>query len=192
MSHVSNYYFTLLCAEETVPCLFSQCASHNRTSLTSPAALFSFPCCWTFLLKTSGLRSSHITRIPLSVNTRMNPSGSEAWSVSRISSLSILTQLHPTNPVGFFFFFFFILSWAASVAYGSSQAYTTATATPDPSCICDLCHSSGKPTERDQGSNPQISWILVGFLTHWATRGTPKILFSSVIILLVSLCHIWD
>ena len=106
MSHVSNYYFTLLCAEETVPCLFSQCASHNRTSLTSPAALFSFPCCWTFLLKTSGLRSSHITRIPLSVNTRMNPSGSEAWSVSRISSLSILTQLPPTNPVGFFFFFF--------------------------------------------------------------------------------------
>ena len=41
---------------------------------------------------------------------------------------------------------------AAPVAYGSSQArvdfelqlpaYTTATATPDPGCVCDLHHSS--------------------------------------------------
>ena len=49
------------------------------------------------------------------------------------------------------FFFFFGLFRATSVAYGSSQArgqigpqlsgHTTATATPDPSCICDLHHS---------------------------------------------------
>lgn len=53
---------------------------------------------------------------------------------------------------------------AARVAYGNFQArgceselqlqaYTTATATRDPSRICDLHHSSRQPTEWGQGSN---------------------------------------
>ena len=51
----------------------------------------------------------------------------------------------------FFCFLFFWLFRAAPLAYGGSQArgcigaaaaYTTAIATPDPSCVCDLQHSS--------------------------------------------------
>ena len=48
-----------------------------------------------------------------------------------------------------FFFFFFLLFRAVPVVYRSSQArelqpspYATATATQDPSRICDLVHSS--------------------------------------------------
>ena len=54
--------------------------------------------------------------------------------------------------VFFFFFVFFVvvvivaISWAAPTAYGGSQArgltYARATATRDPSRICDLHHSS--------------------------------------------------
>ena len=55
---------------------------------------------------------------------------------------------------GYFFFFFFFFFMAALGAYGSSwtstgvelelqlQSYVTTAATPDPSCICDLHHSS--------------------------------------------------
>ena len=52
----------------------------------------------------------------------------------------------------FFFFFVFCLFRAVPVAYGDSQArgqlelllpaYTRSTATPDPSCICNLHHRS--------------------------------------------------
>ena len=51
------------------------------------------------------------------------------------------------------FFFFFLISRATPAAYGSSQArgqieavagYTTATATPDRSCVYELHHSSGQ------------------------------------------------
>ena len=70
----------------------------------------------------------------------------------------------------FFFLFAFCLFRPAPATYGGSQArgqiratlpvYTTATATPDLSCICDLHCSSQqrwipKPTERGQGLNPQ-------------------------------------
>ena len=62
-------------------------------------------------------------------------------------------QLHPLNPPNYFFFFFFFwLFRAVPKAYGSSQlgvkselqlpAYTTGMATPDPSRVCDLHHSS--------------------------------------------------
>ena len=65
-------------------------------------------------------------------------------------------------------------------------AYTTATATADPSCIWDL-HSSLwqcwilNPPECTQGSNPHLH-NHVGFLTHWATRGTPKFYFLIICI----------
>ena len=55
-------------------------------------------------------------------------------------------------------------------------AYTTATAALDPSHICNLHQSS----QRGQilnwvrpGIESKSSWILVGFITHWATTGTP-------------------
>ena len=60
-------------------------------------------------------------------------------------------------------------------------AYTTATAVQDLSRICDLCCSFGQR----RILNPGIQWgqalnthshgHCVGFLTHWATMGTPKL-----------------
>ena len=48
-------------------------------------------------------------------------------------------------------------------------AYTTATATPEPSCACDLHHSShntGSLTHCSRpGTEPASSWILVEFVT---------------------------
>ena len=59
--------------------------------------------------------------------------------------------------------------------------YTTATAMPDPSHVCDLHHSSPQFTEWGQGSLEycrsiqftliiQFCWVHY----HWATTGTPK------------------
>ena len=56
-------------------------------------------------------------------------------------------------------------------------AWATATAMWDPSCVCDLHHSS----QQCQILNPMskardrtaTSWFLVGFVNHWATTGTP-------------------
>ena len=57
-------------------------------------------------------------------------------------------------------------------------AYTTATAMPDPSHICDLRHSSRQRRILNPLSEardlPTSSWILVRFLTCWATAGTPQ------------------
>ena len=77
------------------------------------------------------------------------------------------------------FFFFFGLFRPAPVAYGGSQArgliratavgYARATATPDPSCICDLYHRSRQhrilnplSEARDK---PATSWFLMGFVS---------------------------
>ena len=60
-------------------------------------------------------------------------------------------------------------------------AYTTATATQDPSHICDLRHSS--PQHRilnplsEAGIETASSWILVGFTDHWATKRTSEACF---------------
>ena len=60
-------------------------------------------------------------------------------------------------------------------------AYTTATATQDLSHVCDLHHSSRQcwilnplNEARDWTSS---SWILVWFVTCWATMGTPGTVF---------------
>ena len=51
------------------------------------------------------------------------------------------------------------------------QAYTSATATWDPSCVCDLHHSSWHGNARSlthwerSGIKPTSLWILVGFVT---------------------------
>ena len=55
-------------------------------------------------------------------------------------------------------------------------AYTTATAMQDPIHVCDLYHSSRQcwiPTHWARpGIKPAFSWILFGFITHWATMRT--------------------
>ena len=55
--------------------------------------------------------------------------------------------------------------------------YTTATATPDASLVCDLHHSSRKCRIPDPlmeaGIEPASSWKLVGFASCCTTMGTP-------------------
>ena len=101
--------------------------------------------------------------------------------------------LSTTKYCGVFWFCFSVFLFvsvflfrAIPVAYWSSQArcqipaaaYTTATETQDPSCICHPHHSSlatldPQPTEWSQGSNPHPHGILTGFITCWTTMGTP-------------------
>ena len=74
-------------------------------------------------------------------------------------------------------------------AYGSSQArgqiraaaevYSSATASPDPSHVFDLTYATARGNARSLTHwvrpeiEPTFSWILVRFLTPWATMGTP-------------------
>ena len=59
-------------------------------------------------------------------------------------------------------------------------AYTTATEMPDLSCVCDLHHSSWQHRIFNPLSNARdrtcILWILIGFVNHLATKGTPVML----------------
>ena len=65
--------------------------------------------------------------------------------------------------------------------FGAAAAgHTTATATPDLSCICNLHWSLQQHWILDPlipwarpGSNPHLHGHCVGFLAHWATMGTP-------------------
>ena len=56
--------------------------------------------------------------------------------------------------------------------------YTTATATPGPSYVCDLYHSSWQHRilhpRSEAREQPRIFMILVGCITCWATVGTPE------------------
>ena len=56
-------------------------------------------------------------------------------------------------------------------------AYTTATAKPDPSHTCKLHYNSWQcqilSPLRKASDQTSILWILVGFLTHWATTRSP-------------------
>ena len=49
-------------------------------------------------------------------------------------------------------------------------AYATATSKQDPSCVCNLHHSSQQCPILNHRTGPRIkaasSWILVGFITH--------------------------
>ena len=59
-------------------------------------------------------------------------------------------------------------------------AYTTATAMQDPSCICNLHHSSQQRRNLNPLSEARdgtgILWMLVGFINRWATKGAPTVL----------------
>ena len=74
--------------------------------------------------------------------------------------------------LSFFFFFFFIFR-AAPIAYGGSQAKGS-----NWSCSYSLHHSHSNARSLTHRVRPEIkpasSWIPVGFVTHWATMGTPK------------------
>ena len=90
------------------------------------------------------------------------------------------------SPIKFLFFVFCLLS-ATSEAYGGSQlgvkselqlpAYTTATAMPDPSLVCDLHHC----LRQRQILNPlrkarDQTCVLMDtsrVCYHWVTKGTP-------------------
>ena len=85
----------------------------------------------------------------------------------------------------YFFFFFFLPFRAAPEAYGDSQveselhqpAYTTATATQDPSRVCSLHHSSQQHRILTcwvrPGIQPTSSWIQSGSLTSEPQRELP-------------------
>ena len=82
--------------------------------------------------------------------------------------------------------YLFFLLRASHAAYGiprlgvemelTLQAYTTAIATPEPST--SVTYTTAHYNARSlsywtrPGIKPASSWILVGFLTHWATKGT--------------------
>ena len=61
-------------------------------------------------------------------------------------------------------------------------AYTTATATWDLSCVCDLHHSSWQgwilSPLSEARIEPMSSWVLVRFVNCWATMGTPGFIFK--------------
>ena len=61
-------------------------------------------------------------------------------------------------------------------------AYTTATAKPDPSHVCNLYHKAYSDTRSlthsaRPGIEPESSWMLVGFINPWATMGTQVLAF---------------
>ena len=75
----------------------------------------------------------------------------------------------------FFFCFLGSHSWHVEITRIGVEselqlsAYATATAPPDPSHVCELCHSSQQCWIRNPLSRPGIkptsSWILVGFIS---------------------------
>ena len=78
-----------------------------------------------------------------------------------------------------FLFFYFFVSFFRAVpsAYGTSQAYTTASATPDPSHVCDLYWSSGQcqilnPTSEAR-NRTQVFMGTSQVRYCWVTMGTP-------------------
>ena len=89
----------------------------------------------------------------------------------------------PGHAEGSRFYSFFFFLRAAPTAFGISQArgrirataasLPTATAMPDPSCVCDLHHRSWQhqifnllSKARDQTCEHVFSWVIVGFINH--------------------------
>ena len=108
------------------------------------------------------------------------------WGSSILySKMNVTIYILPNNIQGFPFLHILANTWgilfliAAPAAYGSSwargwtgavaEAYTTATATLDPSCICNLCFS----LRQRQIHNPHPHRATVRSLTYWATMRTP-------------------
>ena len=92
------------------------------------------------------------------------------------------------------FFFVFLVShlWQLEVPRLGVEsemqlpACTTATATRDPSLCRSVTYTAAQGNARSLTHwtrariEPESSWILVGFWTHWVTTGTPIMLFKNV------------
>ena len=107
------------------------------------------------------------------------------WPITDLlSNLQIFFINSHSSRTGFFFFFFLAFS-TEPTAYGRSQARggmraaarATATATPGPSLVCDLHHSSlhcwilNPLSEARDQTSILMDTSRVGY--HWATMGTP-------------------
>ena len=103
---------------------------------------------------------------------------------------------HSLGCLLFYFILFIYFCRAAPVAYGSSQArgqiravaagYTTATAMPDLSCICDLCCSSRQSQILNplKGARDQTRILVDAHHVHdhWATMGTPVFFLKKIMV----------
>ena len=67
--------------------------------------------------------------------------------------------------------------------------HATSTATPDPSCVCNLHHSSQQRILNPQSKAKDRTFVLMDASQipfHWATSGTPDfILLNGCIVVLV-------
>ena len=100
---------------------------------------------------------------------------------SRMLGADCLQASHLWTHLFFFLFFFFLvfLRLHLQQAYGSSQARGRIGATG-----AGLCHSHSNWRSLTHwvrlGIKPESSWILVRFLTCWATTGTPLLSVSEL------------
>ena len=133
-------------------------------------------------------------KVHVILNLNMDCSSLTVRTNGILGIICIWKYIHIYIYIYIYFFFFFRV---APLAYGSFQARgqirAAATATWDPTCICNLHHSSwqhGSPTHWARPElKPTSPWILVGFLTRWATMGIPHldVLFKRVIWRILSL-----
>ena len=101
------------------------------------------------------------------------PSSKQSHSSDSAGSLTC----HQGTPFCPFFLRATLEAYGGSQARGQIRAAATATATQDPSHVCDLTTAHGDAGSLTHwarpGINPANSWVLVRFLTRWATMGTP-------------------
>ena len=108
------------------------------------------------------------------------------WNTMGFSTILLWQQY---NEIVHFYFILFVFlgphPWHMDVPRLGVQlelqllASSTATATRDPSHDCNLHHSSPQlqilnPLREARDQKPTSSWVLVGFVNHWATTGTPS------------------
>jgi len=101
------------------------------------------------------------------------------WILVNIHA-EVCTDVQSTSIIFFSFFFLGLHLWHTEVPRLGIEselqrpAYTTATAMPDLSRIWDL-HLSSQQCRVKARDWTRILMVLVGFLTHWATTGTPTV-----------------
>ena len=117
----------------------------------------------------------------LSVHSKDGEGLRSIWKVrSRVLSLPAWPHhVKHTESLSFFFFFFFFFFLGLHLWHMEGPGLGDEM--PDLSHICELHHSCGNPRSLTHwakpGLEPASSWILVGFLTRWATMGTPSLSF---------------
>ena len=96
----------------------------------------------------------------------------------------------PQHSFFFLFLFFFLgphlqhmeVSWSEVKSELQLPVYATSTATQDPSCICNLCHSLQQCWILNPLSNPRDGTYMLTETTHWATMEIPSAFFTGVIL----------